>query len=256
MLAPICHIGLSGWSYRNWAGFFYPRGLEQSDWLAYYARRYSTVEINSSFYGPPSAETVDRWRDAVPEGFVFAVKLWRRITHERHLIDAADDFRFFDGVMSRLGQSRGPLLIQLPPGMKAAPNCLNRFLARLDVLAGPRPWRIAVEFRHPSWLIPEVRSILHGYGAAACISDWSGCTVEDPGPVGPVYIRRHGSASGYRGGYSDAQLDDDAHRIRACLVAGRDVYVYFNNGLDGHALPDANRLLVKLGLPTPSDAPH
>jgi len=241
-------IGTSGWSYAHWSkGRFYPPGLKQGDWLKFYATRYRSVEINLSFYRIPPIALIDRWTLIVDDGFVFALKLWRGITHLKRLSDAEEWLDNFFEVANRLGDKRGPLLVQLPPSFKPDVPRLDDFLARLPEHMGGVSWRVAVEFRHPDWLTPDVYAVLDRHGAAACLADMARCPITEPNAVDFVYVRRHGVSGHADGRYTDEQIAQDAERIRAWLAQGRDVYVYYNNDIGGHAVDNARTLMERLG---------
>jgi uncharacterized protein YecE (DUF72 family) len=240
------HLGISGWSYRNWVGPFYPKGLPARGFLAYYARHYNAVEINSTFYRTPAPETAARWRDAVPPGFRFAVKLPRAITHDRLLESPAEEHVRFLAALEPLADRRGALLAQLPPNLKRDDALVLRFLDHLDAASATPAWSITIEFRHRSWLDPAVTALLDARGVAVCVSDMPRCPVTEPNRAGPVYIRRHGPGGGYTGRYSDENLSADAALVAASLAAGREVWFFFNHGLGGHALSDADRMLALL----------
>lgn len=238
-----CHIGTSGWSYAHWAkGRFYPRGLKQGEWLRHFADHFTTVEVNSSFYRLPKAEMIARWRDMTPSGFCFAVKLWRRITHEKRLADCEAELADFLAVAKEFGPRRGPLLVQLPPSMRRNTDLLDAFLADCRVSAGRTRWRIAVEFRNTDWLDPSVNEVLDRHGVALCLADMERCPITEPNSVEFVYVRRHGPGGRYRGCYSPDHISRDAEHVRTWLDEGRDVHVYFNNDVEGHALDNARDL--------------
>lgn len=248
MARGVCYIGTSGWSYPHWAGGrFYPPGLKPGEWLTFLAGQFSTVELNASFYRPPRPEAIARWRRAVPASFRFAVKLWRRITHERRLADCGAELRSFLEVVGALGSKRGPLLVQLPPSLRRDDALLAAFLDTLRKAAGRRRWRVALEFRSPDWLCPQVCALLSAQDAALCLSDLPHCPCVEPNAASFVYIRRHGPTGRYRGCYTDELIRADAGRIRGWLEAGRDVYVYYNNDIEGHALDNARELIAQVG---------
>ncbi|HLL98832.1 MAG TPA: DUF72 domain-containing protein, partial [Rubrobacteraceae bacterium] len=112
---PGLYLGTSGWSYADWEGTLYPEGLPAAARLAEYAKHYPTVEIDSTFYGTPRRSTVEKWREIVPEGFLFAAKLPQEITHEKNLVGSGEPAQTFVQTMSLLGDRLGPLLLQLPP---------------------------------------------------------------------------------------------------------------------------------------------
>src|SRR3569623_137120 len=143
-------IGCSGWSYRHWRGDFYPQGLAAKREFEFYASRFDTAEINGSFYRLPSEAAVAGWAARAPEGFLFAWKASRYITHNKKLNDCADSVDLVFGRMAPLGEHFGPVLFQLPPNLHFNPDRLGGFLELL-----PRDRRCTFEFRHPSWYVSE-----------------------------------------------------------------------------------------------------
>ena len=201
--------------------------------LRYYAERLSTVELNTTFYRTPSAEAVDGWIHAVPEGFRFAVKAHRRITHERRLQGAASGLELFAGRISGLGEKLGPVLFQLPPTAEYMPGILERFLPLL-----PPTWRVAFQFRHPSWLTEPVASAIEQAGGAICHSDGE----PEPGPLGRgafLYFRLR------REDYPEPELDAWATRIQGYLAQGRDVFAYFKHEVAAPALATRLQAMVQ-----------
>lgn len=232
-------IGTSGFSYHHWKELFYVN-VPQRLWLEHYAKAFATVELNVTFYRLPSAKTVAGWRERTPSNFTFAVKGSRFITHQKKLMDSEKPLRRFQDRMQLLGPKLGPVLWQLPPG-------LHRDLERLEnylILLQQRfPGEHVFEFRHNSWFDPAVYDLLRRYRATVCLSDMEGCALEDPKTPGCLYIRRHGSTGKYQGNYSNDQLTRDGQRIQTWLTQERDIYVYFNNDMEGHAV--ANGLQLK-----------
>lgn len=235
-------IGTSGWSYRHWRDTIYPPRLPSTRWLTFFEERFDTVEVNSSFYRLPKPEVVENWSTLAPPGFEFALKMWRGITHYNKLKNAEANLSRFLDVADRLHPSRrGPLLIQLPPNQGVDLSKLETFLDQFAALA-PSPWRLALEFRHDSWLIPQTYSVLDKRNVALCVHDMRGKgAVEEPNEqAGFVYVRRHGSGdTRYSGSYTPEELRRDAHRIERWRSAGRRVYVYYNNDIGGHAFHNA-----------------
>ncbi|MFZ8843445.1 DUF72 domain-containing protein [Thermoflexus sp.] len=241
-MGPRCWIGTSGWVYPHWRGVFYPEDLPQRRWFSYYAAHFDTVEINNAFYRLPSEATFDRWRDQAPEGFRYAVKANRYLTHVRRLKDCADPLARFLERARRLGDRLGPILYQLPPGWPPDPGRLAEFAALLppDMLHG-------FELRDPRWWIEPVREVLARGALSFCLFDMP--ELSPPlwvtGPV--VYIRFHGSTALYAGRYAREALAAWAERIRGFLRAGHEVYAYFNNDAFGHAVINAVELREMLG---------
>lgn len=224
-------VGTSGYHYPHWRGVLYPEEGSEKDWFGLYADRFDTVEINNTFYQLPDRATVEGWEERAPDGFLYAVKFSRYGTHMKHLKDAGEVIPNFLGPVERLGDRLGPILVQLPPGWNANPDRLRRFLAE-----APGEHRWAVEVRDPDWLREEVYEVLREAGAALCLHDM----IEDHPRVITAdwtYLRYHGDD--YAGGYAHQKLTADARRIADLLEDGLDVYAYFNNDLEGHAVENA-----------------
>src|SRR5215208_6660898 len=162
------YLGTSGWSYADWEGTLYPEGFPPGARLSEYAKHYATVEIDSTFYGTPRRSTVERWREIVPEGFLFAAKFPQEITHEKNLVGSEEPAHTFIQTMSLLGDRRGPLLLQLPPSFSVeGMGVLEDFLSILP--EGPR---YAVEVRHRSWLGSDLPELLGEQGVALTLIDY------------------------------------------------------------------------------------
>jgi uncharacterized protein YecE (DUF72 family) len=236
LLNPNIRIGCSGWQYTHWRGDFYPAELPQARWLAYYAERFDTVEINNTFYRLPEAATFAAWRRRAPRGFVYAVKASRYLTHMKKLKDPVDPLQLFFSRAKRLQHAFGPVLYQLPPRWPVNLERLETFLAAL-----PRARRHAIEFREPSWYCDEVYALLERRRVALCLHDMAG-SASDRIAIGPfVYVRFHGTQK-YSGRYTDAALEAWAGWLAARASEGRPIYAYFNNDTGGHAPRDAVRL--------------
>jgi len=225
---------------------FYPAGLPPRDELSWYSARFSTVELNNPFYRLPEPATMERWRDAVPEDFVFAVKASRLITHTLRLGDCGEALALLEDRAELLGSKRGPVLFQLPPTFQRDLPRLERFLDGLDPTH-----RWVIEFRHPSWHLRQVYHALGRRSVALCIPI-GGLVLPDLVTTAPfVYLRFH-SGGDPGGGFERPVLRAWAGRLRAVARAGLDGYVYFNNDRGGHAVRDAAALIGLLG---PSAAP-
>ena len=159
-------VGTSGYSYKEWKGDFYPEKLPQTEMLAHYSRRFSTVEINNSFYKMPTAEILGSWIKQVPIGFRFALKAPQVITHRKRLKEVEKDLDLFQKAASGLKKHLGPLLFQFPPNFKKDLPRLSDCLARID-----KGLKVAVEFRNETWLDDEVFDCLRKNACALCIAD-------------------------------------------------------------------------------------
>ncbi|MGH8709443.1 MAG: DUF72 domain-containing protein [Burkholderiales bacterium] len=211
------HAGASGYSYKEWKGSFYPPDLKAEDMLGYYAARLPTVEINNTFYRMPKREVLAGWAGAAPEGFRFAIKASRRITHISRLKaeSATEPLGYLYRNLDALGAKRGPVLFQLPPNLK---KDLPRLAAFLQLL--PADHGAAFEFRNDTWLADDVYDALKGAGAALCLSereDGAPPSLVETAPFGYVRLRLET--------YSEDDLRQWAEKLAA--VAWRETYVYF-----------------------------
>ncbi|MEJ7605829.1 MAG: DUF72 domain-containing protein [Bryobacteraceae bacterium] len=241
-------IGTSGWNYKHWRGTIYEPGFPQRLWLGRIAQQFDTVEVNTSFYSVPKRESVEAWERATPPSFVFALKLWRGITHYRKLRNAAElTERFLQSAEALTEDRRAPLLIQLPPNQGVDADKLKAYIEQFRSLA-PGRWRLALEFRNNAWLQPAIYHLLDRLGVALCLHDMDGKGATDEANDAPlVYVRRHGSGGQrYAGSYSPEQIALDAARILQWNESGKDVYVYYNNDIGGHAFYNATALRESL----------
>lgn len=232
-------IGVSGWTYPPWRGHFYPKGLKQKEELSFLSRRFPAIEVNGTFYGSQKPDTFARWAEAVPEGFVFAVKASRFITHIRRLEAIETPLaNFLASGLLRLGPKLGPLLWQFPPSFRFDAAPMRRFVELLpkdtqaaaamagrhdDLMAGrawaetdaKRPLRHAIEIRHESFRDPAFVDLLRDHGIALVCAD----TVAWPRlmdlTAGFVYCRLHGSEELYKSGYGEPELARWAARVEA-----------------------------------------
>lgn len=240
-------IGTSGWSYPHWRGRFYPPSLPQSEWLRFYAERFSTVEINSTFYRLPSAESVAAWREATPQDFLFAAKLSRYVTHMKKLKDPTETLPPYIARMDSLGPKLGPMLAQLPPRWDCNAERLAGFLDAAQALAGGR--RIAVELRDARWWGDAVQEILRARGVAFCLFNLAGAWSPKVETAGFVYLRLHGPGEAYRGRYDMATLRRVADWCCDWRAGGLDVFAYFDNDEAAYAVANAQALMALVGEP-------
>jgi uncharacterized protein YecE (DUF72 family) len=227
-------IGTSGGHYAHWKAAFYPRGVPPARWLSYYADRFATVESNNAFYRLPDTSTFAGWASTLPAGFVFAVKASRYLTHIRRLRDPAEPVRRLMDRAAPLGDKLGPVLLQLPPTLAADLDSLDATLA-----AFPSGVRVAVEFRHPSWLSDETRALLERRGAALCLADGGPQRIPLWRTAGWGYVRLHKGRAHPESCYGRAALRSWAGRLADLWGTPDDVHVYFNNDAHGCAPRDA-----------------
>lgn len=236
-------IGTSGWTYASWKGPFYPKDLPSRDFLSFYAAEFPTTEVNYSFYHLPKPSTYERWRTLAPDGFVFAVKASRFITHIKRLNDVADAWRTFLQNASVLGSHLGPILFQFPPSFRVDQDRLRAFLSIVQKTARKsHPLRLVCEFRHDSWFTDTIYRLLQRHGVALCIADGSKYARRDVITTDFTYIRYHGRNKMFASDYTDKELSEEAARIRRYRREKLDVYVYFNNDASGYAIKNARSL--------------
>ncbi len=214
------YAGTSGFAYPAWKPAFYPEKLPQAKFLAHYATRLNSVEINYTFRRTPPASTLEQWVEATPAGFVFALKAHQRITHVHRLKDAGPATEYFFKAIDPLRSARrlGPVLFQLPPNLKCDLDLLAAFLALL-----PGDVRCAVEFRHPSWLVTEVYALLKERRVSLCVAESEKLEVPEVITAGFVYYRLR------KPEYTPAEVEAIAARAKQLLASGLDLYLFFKH---------------------------
>ena len=230
----------------------FPEAYRNGTRLTYYSSLFNSIEINSSFYKIPLQKTLERWTTETPAHFRFTLKLWRGITHGTGLSFHQKDITAFMQVASGIGRKKGCLLVQLPPSARPdnTPQ-LQTLLTALRTHDPERTWPIAVEFRHPGWYTEKTSGLLRQHGASIVLQDMPvSSSWQETGEGNVVYLRYHGPAGDYKGGYTKARLAQDAAKIQRWLSAKKTVYVYFNNTI-GDALVDLQRLRESVLLPVP-----
>jgi uncharacterized protein YecE (DUF72 family) len=232
-------IGTSGWSYDHWEHVLYPPGLPSRERLGRYVAAFDTVELNASFYRWPGTATFASWRRRLPAGFRLSVKAPRGLTHAKRLHAPEVWAERIAACWHELGDRRGALLVQLHPGHERDDARLGYFLGRL-----PSWIRVAVEFRHPSWVDERVFGLLAEHGAAYCVMSGARLPCVLRTTTSWAYVRLHGPDPDhlYGGSYSEQDLRWWADRIGEWRAAGQEVYAYFNNDGHGHAVRNARRL--------------
>ncbi|MER6559680.1 DUF72 domain-containing protein [Streptomyces sp. NPDC001027] len=241
------HVGTSGWQYKDWKDVLYPADVPVRRWLEEYAAHFATVEVNNAFYRLPARETFASWAERVPPDFTVAVKASRYLTHVKRLKDPEEPVRRLMTHAAGLGGRLGPVLLQLPPTLRADPALLDACLACF-----PSAARVAVEPRHASWWTPQVREVLRSRGATLCWAD------DRSRPVTPLwrtadwgYVRFHQGRARPWPHYGRRALESWLDRIATTWPDGADVYAYFNNDPGGAAVADAavfGRTAARAGL--------
>jgi uncharacterized protein YecE (DUF72 family) len=261
-LAPV-RLGTSAFTAAGWEGAFYPEGMKPADYLSFYAQKFDTVEIDSTYYRTPSAATVRGWESKTPPGFLFAAKVPQTVTHDNVLVDCDKDFQEFVERMQLLGDKLGILLLQFPYFNKMAFASADAFLARLAPFLKrlPRGVRFALEVRNKSWLGPKLYDLLRAHGVALALIDhpWMPRPAQlfrdaDPVTSDFAYIRWLGDRKGIeeRTKTWDKTIMDRHSELtewaNVCWkISGRGVpvFAYANNHYAGHA-PATIRLFEQI----------
>jgi uncharacterized protein YecE (DUF72 family) len=267
------YIGTSAWVKPQWRGAFYPKGLPQRRELEFASRQLTSLEINSTFYGPPSAITVDKWRDETPDDFVFAVKGHQPVTRWRARNARAPLSDFLASGILRLGDKLGPVLWQLPAERALDLDEMAQFVALLprsigeacalatestraewqDTGLADRPMRHAVEIRNATFVDARFVELMHASNIAIAHANGPGHPQLHEQTSDFAYVRLSSGPGHFDEGYDDETLDQWAAQVDRWLGEKRDVYVYFNNP-DGdlpHTPFNALRLIERLGGGTP-----
>ena len=236
------YIGTSGWNYKTWRDGFYGN-TPQKQWLRFCAERFTSIEVNGTFYRLQEKSTFAKWRDETPDGFPFASKGHRFVTHNKKLVGVEEPVIRCRESASPLGKRLAAVVWQLPAFLKKDSKRLETFLQALQHW---KTTRHAIEFRHKSWFDDEIAECLRKHDVAVCMSDapewpmWKEVTTD------LVYIRLHGHTRKYASNYSKPSLKKWAARIRTWLEEDRDVHVYFDNDAEGAAPQNALTLLQML----------
>jgi uncharacterized protein YecE (DUF72 family) len=230
-------IGTSGWNYKHWRGSFYNDNIKQKNWLEYYSKKFSTVEINNSFYNLPEESTLKYWKETVPDSFLFSVKASRYITHMKKLKGAEEPLNRFLKRISVLENKLGPVLFQLPPRWHINRDRLTGFL---DLLS--QDFRYVFEFRDNSWWDESVYQLLHEYNAAFCIFDLNRRLSPKKITTDFVYVRLHGPEEAYQGKYDSQTLAGWVGSFSAYIKDKHKIYCYFDNDQNAFAVQNALQL--------------
>jgi len=251
------YIGTMGWTYKDWLGVFYPHDAQQKDYLGYYAQIFNALEIDSTFYFIPKPSIVSGWSAHTPSGFQFTAKFPKELTHEKGMVDVDDQLALFLKNMSLLGDKLGCLLVQLPPSFRYGEtevDTLTRFLHKLP----SSDFRFAVEFRHKSWIKPEIYDLLRARRMAWTIIDHPWYMPITPEITADfTYIR-------WLGNNNDPKIPDVtkvvidrtqdiikwSERIKQFLPHINTLFGFFNNHYAGHSPTNCNQLKQLLGLDT------
>ncbi|MDD1775960.1 MAG: DUF72 domain-containing protein [Candidatus Methanomethylicus sp.] len=240
-----CHIGTMGWSYVFWEGNFYPKAMRAFDYLKEYAKHFSTVEIDSSFYRIPPAAMVKNWGLQTPPNFLFSAKFPRDITEVKQFRDAEGETEVFLRNMSLLRDKLGVLLVQMPYDFGPENfSVIKNFLHGL-----PRGYRYAVEAKNRKWLDDAFYGLLRENGMALVQADHPWMPDMDTPTAEYVYIRWEGDGGTVKGTTGQEERDRKpdiekwASRIKKYLAEGREVFGYFSKYFSGYSPADAEYMI-------------
>lgn len=240
---PVFYIGTSGWTYGHWKGRFYPHDLPKKSWFDYYAGKFSSVEVNATFYRSFKDQTYHNWRERAPSDFRYVLKAPQLITHRKYLLGTDEDIQAFYQSCSILGEKFEMILLQVAPNM---PYDLARLHQAL--CAFPDPTRVAVEFRRTEWLNQETLSLLRELDVTICNVDLPQQQLAGSLTSSRAYLRLHGRNNWYAYNYSPEELVQIAELSRELVQQGASrVYIFFNNDFEGYAPANALTLRSMLG---------
>lgn len=236
-------IGTSGWVYKHWAENFYPKDLPKNRHLEFYTRHFPTVEINATFYRLPTETMVNAWSTRAPDGFLYAAKGSRYITHMKQLVDVESSLQHYFDRIGGLADNLGPILWQLPPHLKKDLSRLEQFLQQLphDL------YQHAIEFRHPSWIDDETFSLLRKYRTAHVWLSSQRMPMNFTVTANFVYARLHGLKNGAAHNYTRKELEPWAEQLTSFSSQRKPAFVYFNNDLNTRAPMNARLLMEMIG---------
>ncbi len=243
------HLGTQGWSYKSWDGVFYPKGTPPGEYLAEYAKKLHTVEIDSTYYATPRASTIKQWSEVTPDDFRFTAKFPQKITHEKALKQVGQDVAFFLDAISALGPKLGPLLLQFPYTFKPDQRAvLEDFLAAL-----PTHLRYAVEVRQRGWLKDWFFELLAKHRAALVLADYAYMPKLEHATTDFTYIRWLGNRKDVPDDEydrvrinRDKELDEWTDVIADLVDKGVTIWGFANNHYMGHSPATVRELQARL----------
>lgn len=250
-MTAVVRLGTQGWSYPDWHGVFYPPGAKQEDRLPFYAAVFDTVELDTTFYGPPKPTIARSWARHTPPHFRFAAKLPREITHDALLRDSAAPLTEFVTSLEPLGEKLGPLLVQMPAEFAREPG--NERALEIFLAGRPAHVRYAIEFRHASWHAPDIADLLRRHGATVAWTEWRQLARWPEITADFLYLRWLGDREDIER-YDEVRIDRSTSfdrwqsELEPVLGRVREIYGYFNNHWAGHSPASANEMKKRLGL--------
>ena len=240
-------IGTSGFSYGDWKGPFYPATMSSKDFLSFYAQTFSCTEVNGSFYSLPRISTVENWSSKVPTDFKFCPKMSKYLTHIKRLKEPDEPLARFFGIFEAIKDKLGPVLVQLPPSLKFDYEVADYFFSLLK--KSYNFYDFVLEVRHESWLADEAVKLLAKYDIALVISQsGKGFPYAEILTSKNIYLRLHGPGKLYDSSYPEESLQELAGKIKGWYKNDHNIWVFFNNAMNGHGRENAIRLKQILNL--------
>jgi len=236
MQVPSIYRGCSGFYNKGWVGIFYPEGMPGKEWFGYYTKHFSTFEINATFYKFPTLRVMQNWYNRAPDGFIFAVKAPKTITHIKRFADCAEEIKaFYDVCRDGLAEKLGPCLFQLPPSFSFSEERLEMVVSSLDPA-----FKNVVEFRHASWWREDVYTALAKKGITFCSVSYPKLDDTIIENSGTGYVRLHGTPKLFYSEYSLKEIED----LYAAIAAKgfKELFVFFNNTASTAGIINANQL--------------
>src|ERR1043165_597999 len=232
------HIGLSGYSYTQWKGIFYPEGFPTADYLSYYAQFFNVVELNSTFYSLPRASTVENWIAKVPDDFIFCPKTSKYLTHIKRLKEPEEPLERFFNAIAPMAKRTGPVLIQLPPSLKFDYDSADFFFSLLRQKY--KQYEYVLEGRHATWFEEDALNLLAKHEVALVISE-SGdrFPYSEMVTAKNIYVRFHGAEELFISSYSDEVLEAYAKKFLGWKKEGHHLWIFFNNTMYESGLSNA-----------------
>ena len=238
------HIGTMGWSYNFWKNTFYPKDLNSKEFLKYYSSKFSTVEVNNTFYRTPNKETVLSWKEQTPTDFIFSIKFPRKITHFKMLKDTEEDTDFFLKTIKPLNQKLGPLLIQLPNNF--AEKKLPTLLEYLDNL--PKNHKYALEIRNKTLFTKKLILNLTENNIALVWLDHPYFPLYEENTADLIYIRWQGNRKKVTGTTGKTEIEQTKHiktwakKITNYTLKSNSIFGYFSKFHSGNPIKDATEI--------------
>jgi len=237
-------IGTSGWSYKHWAGLYYPDGLKPTEFLSWYAKEFETAEINTSFYHLPKETSVSNWLQQVPEDFIFCPKMSRYLIHMKKLHDAKEPVDRFCDIFDKMKNQMGPVLIQLPADLRFRTELTEGFYRTLKA---KKAYRFAMEVRHDSWFCDESIKLMEDYNISLVLAHSQQFPYFEAVTAKDVYVRFHGPNELYASSYDDNFLADYAEKFKKWQREKHNIWAFFNNDVNGYAFRNAARIKEMIG---------